>query len=217
MHEALFVHCGQTGSDLRRDFQRQLYLKPAGAFDEILEGFPLYKLHRVKVILAGSPKVEDRGNILMAHLCCCAGFAQKTKPRCLVTEISLADDFQCHGAAQIYIERFVSDPHRTATQLDGFPVFARHQLIVLKSLHRFLRRRLDRILGSRRRAGLNPASKTLAKHAYWAGFVDPRERCAAYGTGLRLIDVLGHSRPSRLASAKLASVARLAGYASVSN
>ena len=54
-----------------------------------------------------------------------AGFAQKTKPRRFVTEISLADDFQCHGASQIDVERFVSDTHRTATQLDRFPVFVR--------------------------------------------------------------------------------------------
>ena len=31
------------------------------------------------------------------------------------------------GTVQIDIERLVSDPHRTATQLDRFPVFARHQ------------------------------------------------------------------------------------------
>ena len=81
MHEALFVHCGQTGSDLRRDFQRQLYLKPAGAFNEILERFPLDKLHRVEVILTGSPKVEDRGNIRMTNAGCRSCFPQKPKPR----------------------------------------------------------------------------------------------------------------------------------------
>ena len=73
-----------------------------------------------------------------------AGFAQKTKSRRFITEISLADDFQCHGTVQIDVERFVSDAHRTATQLDRFSVFARHQLIVLKSLRRLFRCRLDR-------------------------------------------------------------------------
>ena len=63
-----------------------------------------------------------------------AGFAQKTKPRRFITEISLADDFQCHGAVQIDVERFVSDAHRTATQLDRFPVFALHQFVMLKAL-----------------------------------------------------------------------------------
>jgi hypothetical protein len=29
MNELLLVHRSQTGGDLRRDFQRQLYLKPA--------------------------------------------------------------------------------------------------------------------------------------------------------------------------------------------
>ena len=63
-----------------------------------------------------------------------AGFAQETKPRRFVTEIFFADDFQCHGASQIDVERFVSDPHRTATQLDRFPVFACHQLIMLEPM-----------------------------------------------------------------------------------
>ena len=62
-----------------------------------------------------------------------SGFAQKTKPRRFITEISVADDFQCHGTVQIDVERLVSDPHRTATQLERFPVFARHQLVMLKS------------------------------------------------------------------------------------
>src|SRR6266446_8516562 len=92
------------------------------------------------------------------------GFTQKAKPRRFITEISLADDFQCHGAVQIDVERLVSDPHRTATQLERFPIFARHQLVVLKSLHPLFWCRLERVL-SRRLAGLNPASKTLAKHA----------------------------------------------------
>src|ERR1700736_5437117 len=99
------------------------------------------------------------------------GFTQKTKPRRFVTEISLADDFQCHGAVQIDVERFVSDPHRTATQLDRFAVFARHQLVVLKSWRWLVQCfRLKRILRSRRPAGLNPASKTFAKHANWTEF-----------------------------------------------
>src|ERR1700722_4162001 len=145
-----------------------------------------------------------------------AGFAQKAKLCRLITEISLADDFQCHQASQIDVERFVSDAHCTAPQLDRGTVFARHERIVLKSLRCLFRCRLDRNLGDRRLTGFNPASKTLAKHAYWAGLVDPRERRTTHGTGLRLIDVLGHGRPSRLALAKLASVARLADYASVS-
>ena len=42
-----------------------------------------------------------------------ARFAQKTKPSRFVTEIFFVDDFQCHRASQIDVERFVSDPmHR---------------------------------------------------------------------------------------------------------
>ena len=74
------------------------------------------------------------------------GFTEKTKPRRFITEISLADDFQCHGAPEIDIERLVSDAHCTATQLDRFPVFADHQFIMLKSLRRLLWCRLDRLL-----------------------------------------------------------------------
>ena len=102
-----------------------------------------------------------------------AGFAQKTKPRRFVTEIFLADDFQCHRASQIDVERFVSDSHRTATQLDRFPIFADDQLIVLKSLRCLLRRRLDGILGSRRLARLNPASESQAEHAHRTEFIAP--------------------------------------------
>jgi hypothetical protein len=36
MNELLLMHCGQTGRDLSREFQRQLHLKMAGAFDEAL-------------------------------------------------------------------------------------------------------------------------------------------------------------------------------------
>ena len=67
MNELLLVDRSQTGGDLRRNFQRQLYLKPAGAFDEALERFPLHKLHRVEVILAGFAQVEDRGNVWMTE------------------------------------------------------------------------------------------------------------------------------------------------------
>ena len=120
------MHRSQTGGDLRRNFQRQLYLKPTGASDEVLKRFPLHKLHRVEVILAAPAQVEDRGNVRMTHAGRRTGFAQETKPRRFVTEILFADDFQCHGASQIDVERFVSYAHRTATQLDRSPVFADH-------------------------------------------------------------------------------------------
>src|SRR5271165_2156564 len=102
----------------------------------------------------------------MPQPCRPAGFAQKTKPRRFITEISFADDFQCHGTVQIDVESFVSNAHRTATQLDRFPILAVDQLVVLKSLRRLSRCcRLDRFLGSRRLAGFDPAGESLAKHA----------------------------------------------------
>jgi hypothetical protein len=54
VNELLLVHRSQTRGALFRNFHCQLYLKPPGAFDEILERFPLYKLHRVEVVLTSS-------------------------------------------------------------------------------------------------------------------------------------------------------------------
>src|ERR1700692_4372012 len=90
VNQLLLVHRSQTGSGLRRDFQRQLNLQPARAFDEVLERFPFYKLHRVKVVLTSSPQVENRGNIRVTNARRHAGFAQKTKARRFITEKSLA-------------------------------------------------------------------------------------------------------------------------------
>jgi hypothetical protein len=60
-----FVHRSQTGGYLRHNFEGQLYFKPARAFDEIFEGFPLYKLHRVEVTIPSSAQVQHRGNVCM--------------------------------------------------------------------------------------------------------------------------------------------------------
>src|SRR6516162_5006876 len=124
-----------------------------------------------------------------------AGFAQKTKPRRFITEISFADDLQGHRASEIDVERFVSDPHCTATQLDRFAVFARYQLVVLKSFHRPFRRRLDCFL-DRRLAGLNATSKTLAEHADRAEFHRSREFIAARWAGALGLHLHGPNRPS---------------------
>src|SRR6516162_5733060 len=107
----------------------------------------------------------------MSHLCRRPRFPQETKLGRLVIEISLADDFKSHGTLQIDVECLVSDPHRTATQLDRFPVLTRLQFVVLKSLRWLFRYcRLDRILGNRSPAGLNPTGKTPPEHADWTEF-----------------------------------------------
>ena len=49
------------------------------------------------------------------------------------------------GTVQIDTERLVSDPHHTATQLDRFPVFAHHQIVVLKALGWLYGLQLERI------------------------------------------------------------------------
>src|SRR5580700_785910 len=128
------------------------------------------------------------------------GFTQKTKPRRFITEISLADGFQCHGAVQIDVERLVSDPHRTATQLDRFSVFALHQLIVLKSLRCLFRRRLE-CIPRRRLAGLNVASESLAKHADRTEFHCPRKLVTTNRAGASVLRFHGPNRPSVAISA----------------
>src|SRR5260370_32854544 len=100
----------------------------------------------MKATAPGAVQVENRCDIRVTKARCCAGFTQKTQPRRFITEVSLIDDFQCHRAAQIDVARLVSDAHRTATQLDRFPIFARDQLVVLKSLQWLLSSRLERIL-----------------------------------------------------------------------
>jgi hypothetical protein len=79
---------------------------------------------------------------------------------------------------KIDVDRLVGDAHRTAAQLDRFPIFARHQLIVLQPL-RCLFCFPHGILGSRRLAGLNPGSESLAKHADWTEFHCSRKLIAA--------------------------------------
>src|SRR5262249_48976293 len=107
----------------------------------------------------------------MSHLCCRPRFPQETKPGRLVTEISLAEDLKRHATLQSALDRFVRTPPCPPPHRDRFPVFARHQSIVLKPLRRLFRRcRLDTILGSKGLAGLNPTGKTLAKQAYRTEF-----------------------------------------------
>src|ERR1700757_1766559 len=132
----------------------------------------------------------------MSHLCCRPRFPQKTKPGRLVTEISLANDFKRHGTLQIDVERLVSNPHRTATQLDRFSVFACHKLIVLESLQRLFWCRLECILGSKGLAGLNLTGKTLAKQAYRTEFHCSGKLVTATQAGSLGLRFHGSDRPS---------------------
>src|SRR5262249_14266603 len=89
----------------------------------------------------------------------------------------------------------VSDPHSPPTQLDRSTVFARHQLVMLKSFWWLVRCRPDRLL-QRRRAGLNPTGKTLAKHADRAEFQCSGEFIAAARAGALGLRAHGPKRPS---------------------
>src|SRR4029077_12567320 len=117
------------------------------------------------ITVAGSTQMEHGGNIWVTDACRRPGFAEKTKPCRFITEIAFTDDFQSHWAVQIDVERLVRDPHRAATQLERFPVFTRHQSLVLKSLLCLPRCRLE-CIPRRRLAGPNPAGKSHAKHAH---------------------------------------------------
>ena len=134
MNQILPMHRSQTGSNLGGDFQRQLYRQPPGALNKLLERLSLHELHRVEVTSSASPQIEDRGDIWMAETCRHTGFAQKTSSSRLVTKKSLVDDFQCDRALQVNVDRFVSDPHRSATQLDEFTVFGLQNFIMFEAL-----------------------------------------------------------------------------------
>jgi hypothetical protein len=68
---------------------------------------------------------------------------------------------------------------------------------VLKSLHRLFRCwRLDRIFGSRRLAGLNPVSESLAEHAYRTEFHRSRKLVTATRAGALKLRAHGPNRPS---------------------
>lgn len=61
-----------------------------------------------------------------------ARFAQETKPRRFVTEIFFANDFQCHGASKIHVERFKGDP---IAPRPNSTISAYDKLIMLKPFH----------------------------------------------------------------------------------
>src|SRR5271165_4574342 len=138
--------------------------------------------------------MEDRRDIRVTNTRRRPGFAEKTKPCRFINEISFTDDFQSHWAVQIDVERLVGDAHRTPTQFERFPVFTRHQLVVVKSLRWLLRHRLE-CIPRRRLAGLNPVSKSLAKHADRTEFHCSRKLIAATRAGALGLRAHGPNRP----------------------
>src|SRR6516165_9502668 len=122
-------------------------------------------------------------------------FAQKTKPGRFITEVSLADDLQRHGASETNVERLVSDAHCTATQLDWFAVFARHQFVVLKAFRWLVRCRLNCFL-ERGLTGLNVTGKTPPKHADRTELHCSRKLVTAARAGALGLRVHGPNCPS---------------------
>src|SRR5580658_8545168 len=99
---------------------------------------------------------------------------------------------------QIDVDRFVSDPHRAATQLNRCPVFALDQFIMLKALPRLFRCRLDGTHGSRKLAGFNPTSESLAKHANRTEFHCFRNLVTATRAGALGLRAHGPTPPSAI-------------------
>src|SRR6516162_688530 len=122
--------------------------------------------------------------------------AQKAKPRRFITKISLADDLQCHGTVKIDVECFVSDSHRTATQLDRLAVLVRHEFVMFKSLGPEIWGGFNRTLRRGTLVGFNPTSESLAKHACRAPLPGCRELHAAVRAAAFILHVHSPSRPS---------------------
>ena len=127
---------------------------------------------------------------------CRPGFAQKPQASRFITETLFTDDLQRHRALEIDVERFVSNPHRPATQLERLAVFVRHQLVVLKSFRCPIRCWSDPLL-ERRLAGLNTISQTLAEHAHRTEFHCSRKLIAAAWADASGLRFHGSDRPSQ--------------------
>src|SRR5208283_1697453 len=117
----------------------------------------------------------------MPQLCCRSCFPQKTKPRRLVADIFFTDQLQSNRKPQVDIEGFIGYTHCTATQLDRFSIFARHDLVVLKSSRWMVRFQADRFL-ERRLAGFFFPTETLAQCAHRTEFHGSRKLVAATRT-----------------------------------
>ena len=63
-------------------------------------------------------EMEDRGDVAMAELGRAAGFAEEALLSGGVIEITGADHLQRNVAAEIGVERLVSNAHRPAAELD---------------------------------------------------------------------------------------------------
>jgi len=99
----------------------------------MLKGFSLHELHRIEIAASGSPQMEDRGNIRVAHAGRRTCLAQETKLGRFVTQITFANDLQGHWTPEIDIERLVGHSHSPTTQLNRSAIGIQHHLIVLES------------------------------------------------------------------------------------
>src|SRR4030095_5026705 len=136
------------------------------------------------------------GNVLMRDLGRGAGFAQESKPCRLVAEVFFVDHFQCDGAPKIDVERFVSYPHRPATQLERLSILVIHQFIMLEPM----RDRRGCCLG-RRLASFGFAGESLPKHADRAEFNCSRKLFATSRANPSVHRFHGPNRPSDMTRA----------------
>src|ERR1700758_4060719 len=104
MHELLFMDRGQTGGNLARNFHRDLWLKPAATFDEVLQSLPFYKLHCIEIAVSTLPKMKHRGNVGVADTSGSSCFPYKAAASRFIADKPGVNHLQGHCASQINVD-----------------------------------------------------------------------------------------------------------------
>jgi hypothetical protein len=143
MDEILFVYRAQTGGYLSGDFQCELHFQPAKLSYELVQRFPIDKLHRVEVAVATHSQVKHRSDVWMTHTGSSASLSnQPPARRCVTNELGV-NNFQRHGTPKIDIDRFVRNSHRAATKLDRVSIVVRQDLVMFEAELRWRKDRLN--------------------------------------------------------------------------
>src|ERR1700741_2478839 len=117
MNQVLFVDRSEPSDHLACYVESQFDLQPAATTDEVLQGFSIDELHRIKVVPAAFSEVMDRGDTRMVDAGCGPRFPQETAPGSFVTDELRANDLQSHRATEVGIDGLVGYPHASMPQL----------------------------------------------------------------------------------------------------
>ncbi len=129
----LFMDRSQTGGDLARNFQSDLWRKPPTAFDQVLERFPFRKLHRIEIAVTALPKMKHGSNIGMANAGRCSCLAYKAPASRFVADKPGVNHLQRNRTSQVDIDCLVSHSHRTAAQLQQRSIFPSEDFVMVES------------------------------------------------------------------------------------